>query len=335
MPKNDIEQRLQRAVEQTTPDVLQQVLERAHMDESNIIEFKPPEKRRAPRIGMRRGLMGIAAALVIFCSGCFYQMQFATFARLSVDVNPSVQLAINRQDRVISATPANDEARQILGDMNLRGVGTDVAINALIGAMVKGGFINDTNNSVLISVDAPGDRAGKHLRDIAVSAANDTLGDRGAVLSQLYQSDAELDQLSRTYQTSLGKAELIRQLIALNPALTFDMLRDLSVHELIMLAASKRLPPKGVSVSGSLNEPGYIGKDMAIETALGELGLQRHELDDLTCEMDYEHGRMVYEVEAVLGSHEFEYTLDALTGEVLEWESEWVHPDINDFDDDL
>ena len=39
--------------------------------------------------------------------------------------------------------------------------------------------------------------------------------------------------------------------------------------------------------------------------------------------MDLDDGLMIYEVEFLSGAYEYEYKLDAINGEVVEWEVEW------------
>ena len=329
----DMEKRLKRAVEVTTPDMFEAILQRHAQSEPAplppIIEL-PTKRARKPII---RQMAAIVVAMLVFMGGAlFYQNNYAAYALLTIDVNPSIELTINQNQRVIDATPINEDGRQLLGNMQLSGAMADVAVNALIGAMVKQGYIDATRNSVLISIDDRNGKSGEALRDMVVSAANQTLAGGGAVISQIYKGDAELSNLAQTYHTSPGKAELIRQLISLNPALTFDMLDHLSIHELNLIASSKMDPPAGLIVSGTVSDPDHIGTERAIDIALEALDATRDHFDQITCEIDYEYSRMVYEVECYSANHEFEYTIDALTGKILEWESEWIHPEFYDLD---
>lgn len=61
----------------------------------------------------------------------------------------------------------------------------------------------------------------------------------------------------------------------------------------------------------------YIGKEAAINAALAHAGLERSKVRDLQCELDREDGVMIYEVEFESGLYDYEYDIDAITGEVL------------------
>ena len=45
-------------------------------------------------------------------------------------MNPGVELTVNRQEKVLSAAPTNEDAVDILDGMELKGTPLDVAMNA-------------------------------------------------------------------------------------------------------------------------------------------------------------------------------------------------------------
>ena len=65
-----------------------------------------------------------------------------------------------------------------------------------------------------------------------------------------------------------------------------------------------------------------IGKSKATSTALEHAGLAQSEVKRIEVEQELEKGRQIYEVEFYAGESEYEYKIDALTGEVLSFEQE-------------
>ena len=61
---------------------------------------------------------------------------------VGLDVNPSVELSINRKERVLKADALNEDARTILQGMDLKGVELNVAVNAIVGSMVSNGYLD-------------------------------------------------------------------------------------------------------------------------------------------------------------------------------------------------
>lgn len=90
-----------------------------------------------------------------------------------------------------------------------------------------------------------------------------------------------------------------------------------------MLLSSKNVLPQGVQVTGPVSSEGYIGQEQAVIIALAHAGVDQAQTQEMSCEMDLDDGLMIYEVEFLSGAYEYEYKLDAINGEVVEWEVEW------------
>ena len=58
----------------------------------------------------------------------------------------------------------NDDGQKIIGDMKLKGVDLEVGMNALIGSMLKEGYISELKNSLLISVTGDHQKENEVLR---------------------------------------------------------------------------------------------------------------------------------------------------------------------------
>lgn len=60
-----------------------------------------------------------------------------------------------------------------------------------------------------------------------------------------------------------------------------------------------------------------IGKAQAKNIALEDAGFTKADVTDLDCELDREGGVSAYEVSFDVGFDEYEYLIDATTGEIL------------------
>ena len=68
---------------------------------------------------------------------------------------------------------------------------------------------------------------------------------------------------------------------------------------------------------------GTLTKDEALAKALEHANLRRDQVDYIKkVELDYEHGRKVYEVRFYQGGYEYEYDIDAESGKVLKFEKD-------------
>lgn len=301
----DWNQRLYTAADHAAPDVLDRVLAScAAAPQSTPPVSAPPRRRR------RLPLAAAAVLAVMLCGGLGlhgWQTAHAVASTISLDVNPSIQLQVNRQEKVLSAQALNPEAREVLGDMDLRDTPLNVAVNAVIGSLLQHGYLDSLSSAILISVEDDDARRAARLETTLteeVNAALQTASSGAAVLSQTLTHDAGLETQAQTSRISVGKAALVRQVQSLNAALDFDALAALSVEELKQLAdAGAPAMPIGISAAALAAET-YAGLT-AVDAVLWEA---EPELDEFPAH---------YEVELTTFFGEFEYRIDAWTGEVL------------------
>ncbi len=66
----------------------------------------------------------------------------------------------------------------------------------------------------------------------------------------------------------------------------------------------------------------FISGEKAQEAALNHAGLAAQDVQFIKAEFDYDDGRAEYEVEFYYGTSEYSYTIDAVSGEVIEFEKD-------------
>ena len=307
MTNEKMEQRLAAALEKTVPDDVSGVLSRCEARKGTVIPMttKKTTKRRWT------SLIAACLAVMLLGGGLFYQQANAVASVVSLDVNPSIELKVNRSEKVLVCTPLNEDAKAILADMSngadLKGAKLDVAVNAIVGSLVRNGYLDSISSAIMISVeDKDTVRAEKLQRELtsAVDGVLQTSEAKAAVLTQTLTQDAAREQQARENNISSGKAALVNRVLAINPALKFDALAKLSVEEL-----------KDLAEAGAPAMP--IGKDAAAYAAEQYAGTTA--LDSVTAEVDSELDESTahYEVELHTAWGEFEYLVDAYTGKVL------------------
>ena len=307
MTNEKMEQRLAAALEKTAPDDVSGVLSRCEERKGTVINMKTkkPTKRKWT------SLIAACLAVMLLGGGLFYQQVNAVASVVSLDVNPSIELKVNRSEKVLVCTPLNEDAKAILADMSngadLKGAKLDVAVNAIVGSLVRNGYLNSISSAIMISVeDKDTARAEKLQRELtsAVDGVLQTSEAKAAVLTQTLTQDAVREQQARENNISTGKAALVNRVLTINPSLKFDALAKLSVEEL-----------KDLAEAGAPAMP--IGMDAARTAAEEYAGTTA--LDSVTAEVDSELDESLahYEVELHTAWGEFEYLVDAYTGKVL------------------
>lgn len=308
MTDQELERRLRQALDAAAPDDLSGVLSRCVPRTEAVVPFRPRRRSHA------RALIAACLTLVLVggTGGVFYQRANAVASVVSLDVNPSIELKVNQKEKVLSCIPLNQEAEAVLSGMgggaDLKGAKLEVAVNAVVGALVSSGYLDSLSSAIMISVeDQDQDRAARLRQELTgtVDSVLQSQSSGAAVLSQTVDASADLDQQAREYHISTGKANLVNQVIAQNDSLSFDALAKLTVEELSDLI---KLGAPAIPIG--MEEAARIAREAA-----GGL-----DADSASVEVDPELDEEVphYEVElSQPGRDEQEYLVDAFTGELL------------------
>ena len=273
-----------------------------------MVPFHPKQRHHT------RALIAAYLTLVLIggAGGVFYQRANAVASVVSLDVNPSIELKVNQKEKVLACTPLNQEAEAVLSDMgggaDLKGTKLEVAVNAVVGALVSRGYLDSLSSAIMISVeDQDQDRAFRLRQELTgtVDAVLQSQSSGAAILSQTVDASDRLEQQAMEHHISTGKANLVNQVIAQNDNLSFDMLAQLTIEELndLIQLGSPAMP---------------IGIEQAAQIVREAAGA--FDTNSVAIEVDPELDEDVphYEVELSQSGHdEREYWVDAFTGEIL------------------
>lgn len=330
MDNREIEKRIHSAVSSAAPDKLDDIMKACGIEESGETqtERKPVYLKPKKRKPLYKVMGSVAAALILCIAGVLaFGRGGASDAAaiIGLDVNPSIQISVDEDGKVLEASAVNTDGEQILDGMTLAGTDMKVAANAIVGSMLQQGYLNDISNSILVSVQAKDSARGTSLQEELSSSLNQYLGSyamSAAVMGQCITDDGEIAAFASENGISEGKASLIKALVAADSRLTEAGLLKLSTQELILLASEKSNDKTPSVAYGEVNKSQYIGKDKALEIALAKAGLTRAQITEYDVEFECDDGVITYDVEFYSGSVEYEFEIDATTGSILEYETD-------------
>lgn len=178
----------------------------------------------------------LAAALIAVTFGLrFHLLGARSMAKIYLDINPSISLSIDRRERVTNATAQNADGEKVLADMDLKGTDVDVAVNALIGASIRYGYLDSEKAILLLSFECDNKEMENLLRSRLTVQASDNLTHElgsGTVLDQEVISDDSITELCATYDISPGKAALLAKIVADHPDFSMETMASMSLSEL-------------------------------------------------------------------------------------------------------
>ncbi len=328
MTDQELEQKLARAAAHAAPDDLAGVLSRCGERKGKVIPLTTTKKKPG-----RAVKAAVAACLALVLAGggggMYYYQAHAVASVVSLDVNPSIELKVNRNEKVLSCAALNEDAAKVLfnmdGGADLVGTKLDVAVNALVGALVRAGYLDSISSAILISVEDKDQSRAEKLQEELTTIVDQALGQDSntQVLSQVLTQDADpnapaLEEPTPAFKekyagVSKGKKSLVMKVMQMNGTIqtnstyALDALCALSVEELNDLLEYKIMEIPIGKRAACLAAEEYAGTLVLSSVVAGE--------NDVDPELGA--SRPHYEVELHLpNGGEFEYLVDAFTGEV-------------------
>lgn len=215
---------------------------------SAIEAIKPGEKLIRDTEMMLRGVNGIEdsrritnknkfrlnklviAACVPIIAGVFsvsFWVYKTPVSYVSFDINPSMELEINRFDRVVDVNYFNNEAKNLIPENELYFLKPSEAINLIVKqANNKGYLSNNKTNVIAISVHNDKLDKSKELRDECVKNL-DTCSKPLKVISE--SVNGEIKKEADSLSLSFGKLSLIKYIQQLDKSATVEGLKDDSI----------------------------------------------------------------------------------------------------------
>ena len=144
---------------------------------------------------------------------------------LSIDVNPSIELALNRFDRVVAMTAYNVEGEEILESLSLKGKKYTDAIDLIVENKVMAPYLKD-EAELVFTVAAAGGRESE-LKS-GVERCSNHIGHN----CQSVSADVGIVPQAHGYGLSLGKYYAYLQLVQYDDTVTVDECRNMSMSEI-------------------------------------------------------------------------------------------------------
>jgi len=154
-------------------------------------------------------------------------------AYVNLDINPSVELGINAFDKVVSYEDY-DDGNEILKSNEIKNIPLEKAINTIIKSALDEGYISNDGSSVIgiTAVTSSEDEGGKieaSIKDITKNTLKENNTDAAVEFSKV---SIERRDEARKLGITPGKLNLIQNLQTLDPAITVEEYKDISVKEI-------------------------------------------------------------------------------------------------------
>lgn len=288
----EVEYMLAKAVVQQVPDIYQQASSAPITPLTVVDEIVP---RQFPRQRLRWQRLAAACVLLVLCAGgIFSWLWFSTKAVVSIDVNPSVSLSLNRFEYVIDTQAGNTDGADVLDDLSLKNLKLSTALDALMGAMSRKGYLDD-QAQISVFVDGSDDDFNRELYD---EITDDLAHLAPDAVTQVGESATN----EQTTEQPAGNEQTTEQPSAEQP----------------VAGQTTEQPVTGQQPQQSAS----ITEEQAKEIAANHAGVAVADLTFHSVSLEEDDGRRVYDVEFYSGSTEYDYEIDAATGDILSYDND-------------
>ena len=345
--KNEaLEQSIKSAVENICPDNFDSILEKCEKSEGVVIPMKNNKWKK---------IVAIAAAFVIVFAGTFgfISMKSAkkAYTTVSLDVNPSVSFDLNKAGKVVDFSALNLDGETILGGMDLTGLDSETAVNALVGSMLTNGYLSDIQNTILVSVQSQKDSVAEEIQNnisTQISGMLENLSSGGNVLSQVISSSTDLtsfESLAEEYGISVGKSLFIDKIVNSTEGLDFADLATKTINEIAVIAEVKGSEIIADVANTAIESIGTASIEKYIDEATAQLiavasenikSLDVKGLEITKSDFTYNNGALCYDIGFTYKNEAFLIEVDASTGVIIDKQSGkiGVELEINNFNVD-
>lgn len=268
MKKKTIEQHLASALNKAPIHLYEHIKnEPIHkMEEHDFITRQEPVKKQR---NFLKVLVPIASIVAVFAVGLsiWYSQFVAIENAVFLDVNPSIEMAANKQDEVIELNGINQEGRNLAANIDYQDKSMQEVIQLILDALLEQNYVTTDNHTFLISVlnkNKTISVENSHQINQWIQEYLSNTDIQPVVLQQAVPNSDEIQSAAEQYNISSGKTAFIHNLIALNPNFTETELVNLSIQELIQLAREHDLDLNQiVDVDGEINEP--VDEDESVD----------------------------------------------------------------------
>ncbi len=192
-----------------------------------------------------RRILAAVSACVLLAGTVFGTLAYRDHNRIDtvidIDVNPSIELAVNRRDRVLSADALNAEGEQVLSGLKLRNAALDTAAAAIIRSMAEKGYVSDASG-ILVTVQNNDANKTADLHRQINTGIGETLAEHdinASIVNQTLTAYDEAKRFADKHGISIGKAVFILGMVDLAPDLNADKLADYHFAALASVATQK------------------------------------------------------------------------------------------------
>ena len=184
---------------------------------------KTKDRAQAKTVGYRY-LIPVVSCMVLLVFGVHW-LYFTPTVEISIDINPSIELSINRFDRVISVKGYNDDGGKLEESLDIKYMDYSDAVSQIIKNDEVADLLSDDEIMTIAVVGEGEEQSLKVFSEIETFTQEE---------SNAYCYYAHLEEVKEAHETgfSYGKYRAFLELQKVNPDITAKEVKNMTMREI-------------------------------------------------------------------------------------------------------
>lgn len=176
-------------------------------------------------LNLKRVASMIAAIFIVVFLGTGAYIWVTPVQYINIDINPSVELMINRLDRIIKVKSLNDDGKMLIQNISVNAQHYEMGISEVIDTARSLGYLEDEDN-VLISISSSDIKRSEKTQEKIKEKVDEKV--------EILTFDTDAHKVSVEEGLSPGKSNIIDKVIETGTELSKEELAAIPVKDLMM-----------------------------------------------------------------------------------------------------
>lgn len=210
---------------------IKEAFDHIHADsdlKANTADFvcgKTNQYQKSHFFSYKRFAAVVVCLLLVLVGQKGYSVYFTPVSTISIDVNPSIEFSVNQFDKVIDVASYNEDGEILVSSMNVRFLDYKKALNLLLQNENMASYLTQDQTVIITVFGASDQKNDEMLASLAAYTAS---------YENVHCSSGHSEEVTEAHSFGLscGKYRAFLELQALDPSITVEDIRELSMRQI-------------------------------------------------------------------------------------------------------
>lgn len=150
---------------------------------------------------------------------------------LTIDVNPSIEINLNNDDKVVSVIALNEDSKELLKDQVFTDKKVNEVLDSIIDLLSKKDYLKGDTNLILVNVVSEKENLLNEVKENIEKVTKEKAISAQIVMQEVKVTD-ELKEIADKYNISISKAYYINEQLGDEENITIEDLKDVSLNDI-------------------------------------------------------------------------------------------------------